>query len=216
MVTLELFARTVHGLETTLEGERFAKVAAFILESYEAFVNPPKSSMAIRLMVPSTFALRWLLPRVNALRHELGNCQLQISSGCDDVPSLKAGSADAVIIRDESARDELTSFELFSEILTPMCSPATAKIINESQTLNGQTLLHASKDHFEWSAWFSKNRPSFEQPNTSMTFDTLDVAFSAAEASMGVIIGDPTLAAERIDSGSLVCPFTEKVLSGKN
>ncbi|NQD55792.1 LysR family transcriptional regulator [Pseudomonas sp. CM25] len=214
IVGVELFVRTALGLELTAHGARFAEVAVTILDSYESFVSPSTHSGTIRLSAPSTFTLRWLLPRIDALQRELCGQRLQISSGRDDVPSLKDGSADAVIMRGECADEGLVSFELFPELLTPMCSPEIAKILNQSQALDGQTLLHASPDGYEWSAWFAKTHSGLKPPETSMTFDTLDVALSAAEASMGVVIGDPTLAAERIRSGNLVCPFGETVLSG--
>lgn len=97
-----------------------------------------------------------------------------------------------------------------------MCSKSVMLNLLENElSLKGQNLLHASDDGHEWAAWMEKNNIPFYKDFHSITFDTLDVSLSAAESSMGLAIGDPIMADERLKSERLFMPFRSIVPSGK-
>lgn len=212
-----LFERSITGLELTERGRQFLDISQDLLEIIEKYeASEPLRNKEIRLSAPSTFTLRWLLPRMERIKEDLGGQDIHLSSSHHDSAIFEENIPEVAIIRSSSHMKGVISVELFPELLTPVCSQSImVEILKNGLSLQGQNLLHASKGAQEWAAWLESNRVSVDKDTHSITFDTLDVAFSAAEASMGVAIGDPIMAAERLSSERLFMPFRSIVPSGK-
>ncbi|WP_460145830.1 LysR family transcriptional regulator [Pseudomonas sp. S2_A02] len=212
-----LFERSVEGLKLTKQGVRFLTVSQDLLELIEKYERQDQPLLKpITISAPSTFTLRWLLPRIESIKGELGDQKLQINSTYQDLTSFNESELEVVIKRDNIQAKGLVSTELFPELLTPMCSRAVmAGIIENGLSLRDQNLLHASKSGSEWATWLACSKTETDVSVQTIVFDTLDLAMSAAEASMGVVIGDPVMAAERLNTKRLVMPFSLIVPSGK-
>lgn len=212
-----LFERTTTGLELTKKGIQFLDISEELLKiigKYE--VSEPLQKTEIRLSAPSTFTLRWLLPRMERIKEDFGDKNVQISSSHHDSAILDENLPEVAITRGSAPMKGVISVELFPELLTPMCSHSVmVELQNNGFSLQGQNLLHASKEGQEWAVWLENTGISVDKEAHSITFDTLDVALSAAEASMGLAIGDPIMAAERLSSKRLFMPFRPIVPSGK-
>lgn len=212
-----LFERSVEGLKLTAHGKYFLSVSKNLLEVLEQYEtleqNLPKQ---ITISAPSTFTLRWLLPRIEKIKKEFNNQNIQINSTSQDLTLLREGELEIAIMRGRTNTKGIISTELFPEFLTPMCSESVmASIAENGLSLLGLHLLHASKPGNEWATWLECSKVESDVSTHSIYFDTLDVALSAAEASVGVVIGDPTMAVERLNSKRLVMPFGLIVPSGK-
>ena len=211
-----LFERLNSGLELTSEGRRFLEVAYELLEVVGKFELPNRRSTDIKIFSPSTFALRWLLPRIEIIKLELSEIDIQIRSTHADAIQLDNNVASLAIVRGQPSESNLAFIELFPEILTPMCSDSIRKsILDNSLSLEGQNLLHATQDGEEWFTWLDQNKNIKTEGSNSMFFDTLDVALSAAENASGIVIGDPAMAVERLESKRLFMPYQSIIPSGK-
>lgn len=211
-----LFERLTSGLELTVEGRRFLEVAYELLEVVGKFESSSERLTELTIYSPSTFALRWLLPRIERIKQAVPEIKVHVRSAHSDVTSLDENTPSLAVVRGEPSASNVLSIELLPELLTPMCSPYILDLIREKEwSLEGQNLLHASPEGEEWHTWLDQNRSRKVDGTHSIYFDTLDVAMSAAESSLGVVIGDPTMAKERLESGRLVMPYRSVVPSGQ-
>ncbi|WP_187645001.1 LysR substrate-binding domain-containing protein [Pseudomonas prosekii] len=212
-----LFERSIDGLKLTMHGQHFLSISKKLLEVLEQYeTSEPNLPEQITISAPSTFTLRWLLPRIEKIKKDLNNQKIQINSTSQDLTLLNEGELEISIMRGHTKTKGVICTELFPEFLTPMCSESVMASIAESGlSLRGQHLLHASKPGNEWATWLECSKVESDVFTHSIFFDTLDVALSAAEASAGVVIGDPTMAVERLNSKRLVMPFSLIVPSGK-
>lgn len=211
-----LFDRLTSGLELTVEGRRFLVVSYELLEVVGKFESSNEQLTELTIYSPSTFALRWLLPRIERIKQALPEIKVHVRSAHSDVAKLDENTPSLAVVRGEPSSSNIVSIELLPELLTPMCSPYVLDLIQEKQlSLDEQNLLHASPEGEEWHVWLDHNRSRKIDGDQSIYFDTLDVAMSAAESSLGVVIGDPAMAKERLESGRLAMPYRSVVPSGK-
>lgn len=206
-----LFLRTVSGMQLTADGERLLDVSTKVLSLLaEHSLSQKTVSETINLRLPSTLALRWFLPRLDAIQQLLPGITLGISTSVSDEPKFAADDIDAMIVRGSGGWPGMHSVELFPEQLTPMCSPDLAICINSPQDLTSQCLLHAGPGRQEWQAWLAMVGVDerFEQ---DLEFDSLEVALSAAAMGYGIAMGDPRMAQSRLATGELVLPFPQSL-----
>lgn len=215
---VHLFNRTPQGLELTRDGQRFLDVSHELLAVLGKY-DPPASvtANAISLNAPSTFVLRWLAPRLPHLMARPDGCRVDIVSTHLDATTLEPEGNTLIITRGPGLYRNREVIELFAESLTPMCSKNVLDSLDgDLQRLQEHILLHASADAGEWNTWLVAHNLELEQRWPAAHFDTLDLTLSAAELSMGIAMGDPRMASERLQSKQLFMPFTAVVPSGKS
>lgn len=161
---------------------------------------------AISIKVPSC-ASRWLLRRLQAFEGEAVEVRGSHSHGID----FSRESFDLAIVYQPCQARYAQSQPLFREQLTPICAPAFAQkhgLFDRSiEELPLLPLLHASTDRRDWRNWFAAFLATPWQPQGGQLFDTLDLAMNAALQGFGLSLGDPTIVAEELESGTLVAPF---------
>ena len=161
---------------------------------------------AIRIKVPSC-ASRWLLRRLQAFEGDEVEVRGSHSHGID----FSRESFDLAIVYQSSQARYAHSQPLFRERLTPICAPAFAQkhglFERPIEELPLLPLLHASTDRRDWRNWFAAFLDTPWQPQGGQLFDTLDLAMNAALQGFGLSLGDPTIVAEELESGTLVAPF---------
>lgn len=134
-----LFERTVAGLKLTQSGEAFLGISRALLDLVETFEHTDQGALEpITLFAPSTFTLRWLLPRIDKIRDVMGDQRLQVTSTHQDLTRLDESELQVVVIRGHGDAKGVIATELFPELLTPMCSEAIrASIIDNGMSLRG-------------------------------------------------------------------------------
>lgn len=202
-----LFVRTVTGMRLTMEGEALLQVSTHVLSRQADYAQERMTAPdTLRLRLPSTLALRWFLPRLEAIERQLPGLSLQISTSVSDEPAFADGATDAMIVRGNGDWAGLHALRLFPEQLTPMCRPDRAIGLRSPQDVSQLCLLHASHERQEWRAWLAM--AGVEQPVAQgLAFDSLEVALSAATLGHGIAMGDPRMAQSKLVAGELVCPF---------
>ncbi|KVV43922.1 LysR family transcriptional regulator [Burkholderia territorii] len=210
-----LFVRHPSGLTLTAEGGALLTVAVDVLAQLAQHAHAhAHSASALTLRVPSTFAIRWLLPRLPALNHALPRTELRIHTSADDTPDFTDADVDAIVVRGTGSWAGMVAVPLFDECLTPMCTREAAAALKSIADLAHATLLHPARNRDEWRCWLGAVGATRIDPRTGLVFDTLELTLTAAAHGHGVAIGDPRMAADRLATGALVTPFPEVVRNG--
>ena len=203
-----LFVRHAAGLALTAEGSDLVTVAVNMLTELVRHANiHGGTTSVVTLRLPSTFAIRWFLPRLPEINRELGATELRISTSADDTPDFRAPDVDAVVVRGTGQWTGMNATALFAESLTPMCTPALAESLKSAADLAHATLLHPGPGHAEWRCWLHRVEARQIGAERGLVFDTLELTLAAAMDGHGVAIGDPRMARDRLRAGSLVTPF---------
>lgn len=210
-----LFVRHPSGLTLTAEGGALLTVAVNVLAqlAQHAYAHAHSAS-TLTLRLPSTFAIRWLLPRLSALNHALPRTELRIHTSADDTPDFTGADFDAIVVRGTGNWPGMVVVPLFDECLTPMCTRDAGTSLKSFADLAHVTLLHPARNRDEWRCWLDAVGATQIDPGTGLVFDTLELTLTAAAHAHGVAIGDPRMAADRLAAGALVTPFPEVVRNG--
>lgn len=210
-----LFTRSASGLTLTRQGEVLRETALQVLgllvQQEHAF---QASAPLLSLRVPSTFGIRWLLPRLQAIRDALSGAEVRIVTSSNDTPDFGDPDIDAIIVRGVGGWPGLESVLLFKETLTPMCAPVLVPSLRSVNHLKSSSLLHPGAGCAEWKCWLGQMGVVDIDVERGLVFDTLDLTLTAAAQGHGVAIGDPRMAADRLERGELVMPFPQQVENG--
>ncbi len=167
------------------------------------------STRVLNLKTHSTFAMRWLIPRLHKfhalhpkvhVRFTTSNINTDFKTENFDIAVQFGGKETPGIIREK----------IIDERLTPVCSPKllTSKHpLKSPQDLAHHILLYNSPDQREWRIWAKQTNTNDLMFNTGQTFEIDDAALQAAVAGLGVALGDKTLIKNDLKSGMLMEPF---------
>ena len=227
-----LFVREGHQLYLTKAGELLQQRASQALDLLQQAVNEIQHNQALlRLQVPPTFAARWLIPRMGELKQSQPELDLHIETTwmrtIHDSISLKADEL-ALHACMGYADTELSCERLRQEWLCILASPTYLEQngpIHAAKDLIGQTLIHTRLDgHIHWQAWNDLlGRQGSEEGgresdvldvSQGYEFETLDMALSAAENGIGLVVCDVFYAIEALADKRLIIPFNMPILLG--
>ena len=151
----DLFERTTRRLEPTGAGRDLAgaldQALALISGSIDK-IDAGRRGGAIRLSVPSSLAMKWLIPNLESARQAGVDVSLHAQ---DDVVDLAAGEADAAIRFGRLPAGGLHALKLCNVWLRPVASPAYLRGIGDpwSGQFIGDRRGEADDTGFSWQAW---------------------------------------------------------------
>jgi len=210
-----LFVRQARGLALTATGTQLLPAVN------DAFQTLTRATQALRqtrgvltLRLPPTFASRWFLPRLPALRAALPELEVRVATHWGDAPDFSQPDVDAIIAHGAGGWPHVTQVPLMREMLAPLCAPALRGKLRRIDDLAHATLLHPDPRRREWAQWLKAAGTAPRGASRGQVFDTVDMALSAATRGQGVAIADPALAGDALRDGVLVMPFKRLVPSG--
>ena len=207
---VRLFLRRSRGLVLTEEGQGYfpqVQRAFTLLRDATARVAAEESKGVFTLSTLSSFAARWLVPRLGGFvaRHPEIDLRLATSQRLTD---FTREQVDAAIRYGSGDYPGLSSTLLMTEELYPVCSPdlLTQVPLREPADLRNHTLLH---DHGveEWGQWLAAAAVTGVNIEQGHWYRDSSLLLQAAIAGQGVALGRSVLAAEEIAAGRLVRPF---------
>ncbi|WP_322047772.1 LysR substrate-binding domain-containing protein [Paraburkholderia sp. J67] len=213
---LPLFRRSPKGLTLTPEGEQLLPaVREGFARIEEASMRLTRQRTELALKVP-TCVMRWMLPRIMRFQAEHPELQVQITTTWQHEVDFQAEPFDAAIVYASAPGTGVNALPLFDEYLTPVCAPELLqqRPLAHLEDLARHTLLHPTRDHRDWKLWLKHARASGLDADAGPTFESLDLATSAAMQGFGVAIGDRTLVCEDVAAKRLVMPFALAVPTG--
>jgi LysR family glycine cleavage system transcriptional activator len=172
-------------------------------------VRPRPESRVVTVSMLSTFAMRWLLPRLGHFNEAHPDIEVRLSTSVELV-DLARGDIDCAIRFGRGDWPGLLADRLFADRLTAVCSPALlakGPPLERPEDLRGHTLLHARLRPEHWRIWLHAAGIEDLDPRAGPVFETRNFVIQAALQGLGVAVIDPALVGEELASGRLVQPF---------
>lgn len=169
---------------------------------------------AITVALPPSFAIQWLVPRINKFSAEHPDIDVRIKAVDFDEGHL-TDDVDVAVYYGKGRWNGLHADKLHTEYLTPICSPMlfqSDKPLEVLDDLRHHTLLHdASRE--AWKNWIRHFNVLGVNVNQGPVFSHSMLVLQAAALGQGIALGHSVLARPEIQAGRLICPFDEKLIT---
>lgn len=211
-----LFRRLPRGLALTDEGQAlvpllsdsFGRLGNILEQFRDGAYRQPLTVAAV-----STFAVGWLLPRLESFHRDHPFIDLRLMTHNNKV-DLAGDGLDFAIRFGQGAWHGTHAELLFEAPLTPMCTPAIARRLARPQDLLGETLLRSYRSD-EWRLWFEQSGAgAAPQPMRGPVLDSSLALAAAAAQGAGIALLPRSMFLHELQSGRLVQPFALQVHVG--
>ncbi len=194
---IALFERKPRAVELTRAGQLYYPQIrdSFdrISEATELLTSPePQDTLTVQLY--STFAIRWLIPRLPAFNEKHPNIKVRLNTSQFDI-DLEHDDVDLCVMIGAMTSVDLHYDYLFTSELFPVANPAFAGKFASKVTEQGVAaladapLLQVYPSEKDWYVWLQGCGVEGVNPKAGQQFDSYDHALSAAVQGMGVALG---------------------------
>lgn len=216
-----LCTRTRRGIETTAAGATYAAVLRIAFDQIEEQTrrlrdNPIENTLRIKL--PPTFAIRWLVPRLARFHALNRHIDVQITTSHNTV-EFDREDIEVCIHSGPDPLPKANCRRLFGEILLPVCSPgllAAHLFPKEPGDIANYTLLCSMHRPNDWPSWLSAASVSNVDGNAGLKFENSALAYQAAIDQLGIVMAQRAFVEDDLRSGRLVAPFALRVRTGNS
>ena len=212
---VKLFLRKASVLELTRVGRAYYPILrdAFdrISEGTDMVVAPTGRS-TITIQIYSTFAIRWLIPRMPQLQQQHPEIMVRLHTSQSDV-DFDHDDVDMCVMIGAPNRADLQYDFLFTSRVFPVCNPAYVAeldLLGHPERLRHAQILQVYPSSLDWWVWLQDNDIEGVDPDSGQQFDSYDHAMNAAMQSMGVALGMEPFIVRDLEAGLLVEPFPGK------
>ena len=212
---VRLFRRLPRGLALTDEAETllpalsqsFARMGELLAQVRGGVARQP-----LTLGVVNTFAVGWLLPRLERFQadHPLVDLRIRTHNNKAD---LAAEGLDAAIQYGDGAWPGVEAQELLRADLAPLCAPALARTLRHPADLARVTLLRSYRAD-DWPRWFAAAGAEPVRARGPV-FDSSVAMVAHAERSGAVALAPPAMFVHELAARRLVQPFGVTVDAGR-
>lgn len=214
---LKLFRRRNRSLLLTEEGQSYYLDIKEILIALKEATNKLKTRSAkgaLTVSVPPSFAIQWLVPRLSSFNLAYPDIDVRIQA-VDRYEGKLNDDVDVAIFYGKGHWSGLQADLLYSEYLLPVCAPSLIvdkDLLNKPENLEHCTLLHdiSRQDWLTYTRQLGLNNFNVEQ---GPIFSHSAMVVQAAVHGQGVALVNNVLAQAEIESGRLVCPFNQVLIS---
>lgn len=213
---VRLFERGRHGIQLTAPGQAYFSTVRASLDQIEHGTRQLQQSpdeRRLRIKLPPTFAIRWLIPRLarfHALHPEI-DVQITTSHQRAD---FEREDVD-VSIHSESTPPAGPGYRrLFGETLLPVCAPGLLErgpALKKADDLARHVLLCSMNRPNDWPAWLKAAGATRVDGNSGLKFENAALAYQAAADQLGVIVALLPFVRDDLALGRLVAPFKLRV-----
>lgn len=213
---VRLFLRHPRGVELTAKGSSFYGEVRSALDQVEQAarqVQQKPGAKRLRLKVPPTFAIRWLVPRLARFHAFDPAIDVQITTSHAKV-NFDREDIDACIHSDTRPLADAACRRLFGELLLPVCSPsllARGSPLRQPRDLARHVLVCSLHRPRDWPAWLRAAGVHGVDGNNGIKVENSALAYQAAVDGLGVVIAQRTFVEDDLDAGRLVSPFALQV-----
>jgi len=213
---VQLFERGRHGIRLTAAGQSYfasMRVALDQIEHGTRQVQQRSDEWLLRIKVPPTFAIRWLIPRL-ARFHAL-HPQVDVQITTSHKPADFDRDDVDVSIHSEPRPPTGAGFRLlFRETLLPVCAPGLIDRdppLREPADLAQHALLCSLNRPQDWPTWLAAAGTHGIDGNRGLKFENAAMAYQAAAEQLGVMVALLAFVRDDLASGRLVAPFDLRV-----
>jgi len=208
----KLVERTQHGIRLTAAGTTYLRALRSALDQIDhatrQLQKTPDDNL-LRLKLPPTFAIRWLVPRLAAFHALHPTIDVQITTSHDRA-HFDREDIDACIHSEPEAPTAPGFRRLVDEVLLPVCSPRLLQRgppLSKPADLAEHVLLCSLNRPDDWPAWLRAAGTPHIDGNSGLKFENAALAYQAAIDELGVMIAQRALVEEDLRSGRLVTPI---------
>lgn len=203
----ELFDRVGRGLVLTATGAAYFERIRHHLDGIRragSSMRAETTRTILRLRSYTTFATRWLIPRLSQFQLAEPTIEVRLSmvSDWDDL-----GDFDAAIRLGGGGWPNLMARPLVPNILIPVCSPALGAGISHTANLLDQTLFYIRARPDDWGLWAAKAGLALDGVVERREFQSSAFAYEAAMEGQGVALAQRVLVEDDLVAGRLVAPL---------
>lgn len=213
-----LFHRKNQRIALTSAGKKYLRQIKPALEQlHNASLLLQKSRKTAKLKIRSyaTFAVYWLIPRLSSFYELHPDIDVEIIT-TSTWKDIEQDEVDAAIRLGEGKWDELNTYKLIPNVLTPVCSPEVARKLKTPNDLKKVTLLHALARPDDWKLWLDAFGPKSIDPYGGSHYENSIFAYQAAIQGHGVAIAQKGILQLDPTKSDLVFPFTQQLNKGDN
>ncbi|MEY2772564.1 MAG: LysR family transcriptional regulator, glycine cleavage system transcriptional activator [Pseudomonadota bacterium] len=213
---VELFRRERHGVTLTRAGRAYAEqvIPAFeqIAQATERLVKGTHQG-ALRVRTYTTFAAKWLIPRLGEFRALHPSIEVRISNAVPEV-DFDRDPVDLAIQFGDGQWPRVEADCLFQDEIEPVCAPQWlaqhAPDARYPQALLRQRLLLSHYRRDDWPDWLAHAGLADETREAdTMSFGSTFLAWQGAVDGLGLAMGQTALLTQELAKGSLVRPFAQ-------
>ncbi|KWT87498.1 LysR family transcriptional regulator [Agrobacterium tumefaciens str. B6] len=211
-----LFQRLPRGLKITAEGEALLPTVTSSFDQMATTLDRIEAGQVRELLflgVVGTFAVSWLLPRLQAFQKQHPFIDVRVSTNNNRV-DMAAEGLDFAIRFGQGSWHGTDAFRLFEAPLSPLCTPKLGETLKTPADLMEATLLRSYRAD-EWSNWFAAAGVTpAAQVNAGIVFDTSLGMMEAALQGLGVALAPPSMFSRHLTSGAIIQPFPVTISLG--
>lgn len=213
---VKLFVRNLRGITLTPKGVVYSRIVRGALEQLEFGTRQLKDvpeENTLRLKVPPTFAIRWLVPRLAAFHALNRNLELQITTSHQPV-DFNREDVDACIHSDTRPPPNARCHRLFGELLVPVCCPqllARGPRLSTPRDLASHVLVSSMHRPRDWPTWLAAACVTDIDGNNGIRVENSALAYQAAIDGVGVVIAQRSFVDDDVRNGRLVAPIALQV-----
>jgi LysR family transcriptional regulator, glycine cleavage system transcriptional activator len=156
----------------------------------------------------SSFALRWLFPRLTRFQEQFPNIDVRLSTTSRKLRYI--GSAFDLGVRSAPEKGAgLRSEPLMADRRRPTCSPELLRKrpVETVHDLRHHTILHSATTRSSWSHWLSVAGAADLKGFRQLELEHVYLQLQAAVDGLGVALASTPLIEGDIAAGRLVCPI---------
>lgn len=212
---LKLFTRRNRNLFLTEEGQAYyhdiKDIFAHVTDATEKLLARGAKG-AITIASPPSFASTWLVPRLSLFSQAYPDIDVRLKA-VDFDDGYLTDDMDVAIYYGRGRWSGLLADKLHDEFITPVCSPILLENeprLHSVTELDKHTLLH-DESRNGWRNWLRHYGLTHINVNQGPVFSHSMYVLQAASLGQGVALANTVLAKPELESGRLVCPFSQKI-----
>lgn len=208
-LSVTLFHRVSRGVRLTRAGRVYypsLREAFDLVQEGTDLVLAPRGQGPLTLQVYSTFAVRWLIPRLSAFQRAHPGVIVRLHTSQSDV-NFEHEDVDLCVMVGEPDQAGVHYDYLFSSELFPVASPALKdgrRPLSEPADLEHHTLIQVYPSRGDWYQWLEHSGEIGLDPDSGLQMDSYDLALNTAAQGLGVALGMLPFVNRELQAGSLV------------
>src|SRR5262245_28308899 len=216
---IALFERGHREISLTRRGAEYYEVVGKCFELLRGGTGRAKKAAQkrqLRIRAYTTFAMRWLIPRLSGFHAAHPNIEVLLTASLDPV-DFSRDDLDGAIRLGDGNWAGVKAHRLVPNILAPVCSPRLMKSgppLKRPADLARHTLLHSIARPDDWQYWLEANGVDDIDPHAGLTYESSALAYQAANEGQGLAIAQRFLVDDDLRSKRLVMPFRKTVDMG--
>lgn len=210
---VKLFERNHPDVRLTEAGKRYLTSlgqAFDLIESSTADALGGSKQSTIVLRAYSTFAMRWLIPRLPRFTRLHPDILIDIKTAVVPI-TFRPDETGLIIDCGTGEMEGVVSQRVIGDVIVPICHPKLLQgaAPEEPADLGRYPLLHSRPRRHDWADWFT-HVGAKAAPNGGSVFDNSSLTYQAAKEGIGIAMGQIHLLEAELANGELIIPIDRR------